>query len=190
MLNHAEPGFSHGTCQAEFLDVARCNVEALNRALQEIPVEQVRVHVCWGNYAGPHHQERDAGPGVRGDVMKMMQEDDWKMIGIFQGVGGTFFVSEFDLSSEWGNIWQPHVQCGDPSVQDISAEHVWPLLGEVKAKYLLLEGANPRHRRDVQCFELAVQKGYFKGHQVCRCPNIPNWELVQVWRPLSSRTEQ
>ena len=49
----------HGTCQAEFLDVARCNVEALNRALQEIPVEQVRVHVCWGNYAGPHHQERD-----------------------------------------------------------------------------------------------------------------------------------
>ena len=79
---------------------------------------------------------------------------------------------------------------GDPSVQDISAEHVWPLLGEVKAKYLLLEGANPRHRRDVQCFELAVQKGYFKGHQVCRCPNIPNWELVQVWRTLSSRTER
>ena len=47
--------------QAEFLDVARCNVAALNRALQEVPVEQVRVHVCWGNYAGP---QRDAGPGV------------------------------------------------------------------------------------------------------------------------------
>ena len=57
--------------QAEFLDVARCNVEALNRALQEVPVEQVRVHVCWGNYAGPHHQEID-GPGVSGDVMKMV----------------------------------------------------------------------------------------------------------------------
>ena len=41
----------------DFLDVARCNVEALNRALRDVPVEQVRVHVCWGNYAGPHHQE-------------------------------------------------------------------------------------------------------------------------------------
>ena len=64
------------------------------------------------------------GPGVRGDVMKMMQEDDWKMIGIFQGVGGTFFVSEFDLSSEWGNIWQPHVQCGDPSVGHLCGARV------------------------------------------------------------------
>ena len=113
---------------------------------------------------------RGMGPGVRGDVMKMMQEDDWKMIGIFQGVGGTFFVSEFDLSSEWGNIWQPHVQCGDPSVQDISAEHVWPLLGEVKAKYLLLEGANPRHRRDVQCFEWRCRRATSRA---TRCAAVP-----------------
>ena len=49
--------------------------------------------------------------------------------------------------------------------QDMSAELLWPLLGEVKAKYLLMEGANPRHRADVQCFEEAVKKGYFKSHQ-------------------------
>eukprot|EP00434_Breviolum_minutum_P038188 symbB.v1.2.033867.t1/scaffold4270.1/size42129/3 len=91
--------------EKDFLDVARCNVAALNQALQHVPVEQVRVHVCWGNYAGPHHQ-------------------------------------------------------------DMSAELLWPLLGEVKAKYLLMEGANPRHRADVQCFEEAVKKGYFKSHQV------------------------
>lgn len=42
--------------EKDFLDVARCNVAALNQALQHVPVEQVRVHVCWGNYAGPHHQ--------------------------------------------------------------------------------------------------------------------------------------
>jgi 5-methyltetrahydropteroyltriglutamate--homocysteine methyltransferase len=30
-------------------------VEALNAALDGIPAEQVRFHVCWGNYAGPHH---------------------------------------------------------------------------------------------------------------------------------------
>lgn len=32
-------------------------VEALNAALATIPPEQVRLHVCWGNYAGPHHKD-------------------------------------------------------------------------------------------------------------------------------------
>lgn len=31
--------------------------EALNAALEGIPAEQVRVHICWGNYAGPHHMD-------------------------------------------------------------------------------------------------------------------------------------
>jgi methionine synthase II (cobalamin-independent) len=31
------------------------NVEALNRALVNIPAERVRMHLCWGNYPGPHH---------------------------------------------------------------------------------------------------------------------------------------
>lgn len=32
-------------------------VDALNAALEGIPKEKVRVHVCWGNYAGPHHKD-------------------------------------------------------------------------------------------------------------------------------------
>jgi 5-methyltetrahydropteroyltriglutamate--homocysteine methyltransferase len=32
-------------------------VDALNAALNGIPREQVRLHVCWGNYAGPHHKD-------------------------------------------------------------------------------------------------------------------------------------
>jgi 5-methyltetrahydropteroyltriglutamate--homocysteine methyltransferase len=32
-------------------------VEALNAALDGIPREQVRLHVCWGHYAGPHHKD-------------------------------------------------------------------------------------------------------------------------------------
>ncbi len=32
-------------------------VEALNAALAGIPPEQVRLHVCWGNYGGPHHKD-------------------------------------------------------------------------------------------------------------------------------------
>ncbi len=38
----------------EFLKVAATNVEALNHALRDIPRERVRVHICWGNYEGPH----------------------------------------------------------------------------------------------------------------------------------------
>jgi 5-methyltetrahydropteroyltriglutamate--homocysteine methyltransferase len=32
-------------------------IDALNAALAGIPPEQVRLHVCWGNYAGPHHKD-------------------------------------------------------------------------------------------------------------------------------------
>lgn len=39
---------------AEFLKVAETHVEALNHALDGIPEEKVRVHICWGNYEGPH----------------------------------------------------------------------------------------------------------------------------------------
>ncbi|MEO1312612.1 MAG: cobalamin-independent methionine synthase II family protein [Pseudomonadota bacterium] len=39
---------------AEFLRIAETNVEALNHALADVPAERVRVHICWGNYEGPH----------------------------------------------------------------------------------------------------------------------------------------
>lgn len=38
----------------EFIKVADMHVEALNHALSGIPQEKVRVHICWGNYEGPH----------------------------------------------------------------------------------------------------------------------------------------
>jgi 5-methyltetrahydropteroyltriglutamate--homocysteine methyltransferase len=40
---------------AEFRREMELNVEALNRALVNIPAERVRMHLCWGNYPGPHH---------------------------------------------------------------------------------------------------------------------------------------
>ena len=39
---------------AEFIKIANSHVEALNHALQDIPAEKVRIHICWGNYEGPH----------------------------------------------------------------------------------------------------------------------------------------
>ena len=38
----------------EFLKIAAMHVEALNHALRDIDPAFVRVHICWGNYEGPH----------------------------------------------------------------------------------------------------------------------------------------
>ena len=38
----------------EFIRIANSHVEALNHALRDIDPAQVRVHICWGNYEGPH----------------------------------------------------------------------------------------------------------------------------------------
>ncbi len=38
----------------EFLKIAASHVEALNHALADVPEDKVRVHICWGNYEGPH----------------------------------------------------------------------------------------------------------------------------------------
>jgi 5-methyltetrahydropteroyltriglutamate--homocysteine methyltransferase len=39
----------------EFRKRARMHVEAMNHALANIPAQQLRIHLCWGNYEGPHH---------------------------------------------------------------------------------------------------------------------------------------
>ena len=39
---------------AEFVQVAGDHVAALNHALADVPQEKVRIHICWGNYEGPH----------------------------------------------------------------------------------------------------------------------------------------
>lgn len=38
----------------EFIKIAQSHVEALNHALRDVPQENIRVHICWGNYEGPH----------------------------------------------------------------------------------------------------------------------------------------
>jgi len=38
----------------DFVKEADAHVEVLNHALSEVPAERVRVHICWGNYEGPH----------------------------------------------------------------------------------------------------------------------------------------
>jgi 5-methyltetrahydropteroyltriglutamate--homocysteine methyltransferase len=37
--------------------LAARHIEVLNHALRNVPAERVRMHVCWGNYEGPHHHD-------------------------------------------------------------------------------------------------------------------------------------
>ena len=41
----------------EFLGRAALHVDVLNHALRNVPADRVRMHVCWGNYEGPHHHD-------------------------------------------------------------------------------------------------------------------------------------
>jgi len=50
----AHTGFQH-LSEQEFIQRAWQNVEALNAATSNIPREKLRMHICWGNYEGPHH---------------------------------------------------------------------------------------------------------------------------------------
>jgi 5-methyltetrahydropteroyltriglutamate--homocysteine methyltransferase len=43
--------------ESEFLARSEMNVAALNHAVRNIPAERMRMHICWGNYEGPHDHD-------------------------------------------------------------------------------------------------------------------------------------
>ena len=43
--------------EEEFVKIAAANVEALNAATANIPADRMRMHICWGNYEGPHDHD-------------------------------------------------------------------------------------------------------------------------------------
>ncbi len=47
--------------EAGFLRRAAVHIEAINHALRNIPRERVRMHICWGNYEGPHTRDISLG---------------------------------------------------------------------------------------------------------------------------------
>ncbi len=46
-----------GLSLEEFRKMARLHIRALDHAVANIPPEQLRLHLCWGNYEGPHHYD-------------------------------------------------------------------------------------------------------------------------------------
>jgi 5-methyltetrahydropteroyltriglutamate--homocysteine methyltransferase len=45
--------------EADFLKRSQFHVEVLNHALRNVPAEMSRIHICWGNYEGPHDHDID-----------------------------------------------------------------------------------------------------------------------------------
>ena len=50
-----------GRSDDEYLRLIEMHVEVLNHALRNLPAERVRMHVCWGNYEGPHTHDVEMG---------------------------------------------------------------------------------------------------------------------------------
>jgi 5-methyltetrahydropteroyltriglutamate--homocysteine methyltransferase len=42
---------------SEFVKTVELHVDAINRAVANIPADRIRLHLCWGNYEGPHHHD-------------------------------------------------------------------------------------------------------------------------------------
>ncbi|NNL84675.1 MAG: methionine synthase [Myxococcales bacterium] len=47
-------GLFQNLSYAEFLEMVALHVDAINHAVADIPADRIRLHVCWGNYDGPH----------------------------------------------------------------------------------------------------------------------------------------
>ena len=73
----AHTGFQ-GLSESEFLKRAEQNVEALNAATANIPAERMRMHICWGNYEGPHDHdialEKVIGPILKARPTQLLFE--------------------------------------------------------------------------------------------------------------------
>jgi 5-methyltetrahydropteroyltriglutamate--homocysteine methyltransferase len=63
--------------ESEFLKRAAFHVDVLNHALRNVPADRARIHICWGNYEGPHDCDVPLA-----DILPIIQKAD---------VGGFFF---------------------------------------------------------------------------------------------------
>jgi 5-methyltetrahydropteroyltriglutamate--homocysteine methyltransferase len=88
---------------AEFRANLELHVEALNHGLEGIDPERVRVHVCWGNYAGPHHRDvalrdildvvyRVNANGVSVEGANPRHEHEWAVFAEMPLPGGKYLI--------------------------------------------------------------------------------------------------
>jgi len=93
---------------ADYLALIGQHVAVLNHALRNVPADRVRMHVCWGNYEGPHTHDVEMGvilptlmtakpAGLLFETSNPRHQHDWN-----------YFVEMFDLIPD-GKILIPGV---------------------------------------------------------------------------------
>jgi len=74
----------------DFRQAIELHVEALNHAIAGLPADRMRIHLCWGNYQGPHHRDRPLGDvidialkakvqGVSFEASNPRHEHEWRV---------------------------------------------------------------------------------------------------------------
>ena len=85
--------------EAAYLARIERHVEALNFALAAIPADRVRMHVCWGNYQGPHHKDVPLAT----ILLNAVQDKQGHFVGLTHFI--TYFQTPSLLRAAWNSIW-------------------------------------------------------------------------------------
>ena len=91
MCNHTTCWITDRVESMGFERYIELHLDALNNAVVDLPPERIRLHICWGNYAGPHHKDvpllRVLGPVLKGspgaisfEAANPRHEHEWETI--------------------------------------------------------------------------------------------------------------
>lgn len=98
----------------EFQTAARLHVEAMNESLKDLDNSKVRMHVCWGNYPGPHHHDV-----ALADIAEIVMSASPKYISIEACNPG--HAHEYEV---WNNVKIPADKVLMPGVLDTTTAHI------------------------------------------------------------------
>mmetsp|Transcript_13232 Transcript_13232/g.35564 ORF Transcript_13232/g.35564 Transcript_13232/m.35564 type:complete len:939 (+) Transcript_13232:75-2891(+) len=99
---------------AEFQKAARFHVEVMNKALEGLDSSKIRMHVCWGNYPGPHHHDV-----ALADIAEIIMSASPKFISIEACNPGHAHEHEV-----WKNVKVPADKVLMPGVLDTTTSHI------------------------------------------------------------------
>jgi len=99
---------------AEFKKAAAFQVKALNTALEGLDCSRMRMHVCWGNYPGPHHHDV-----ALADIAEIIVSASPKFISI--EACNPAHAHEYEV---WKNVKVPADKVLMPGVLDTTTSHI------------------------------------------------------------------
>merc|ERR1719215_578062 len=99
---------------SEFREAAQVHVRCMNEALEGLDSSNIRMHVCWGNYPGPHHHDV-----ALADIADIIVSADPKFISLEACNPG--HAHEYEV---WKNVKVPSDKIFMPGVLDTTTSHI------------------------------------------------------------------